>query len=214
MESRDSMVKFVETEADLAITKEATPQDIIISADSDMLGYTTIQTLWRPASCSVILEYSRAVLLSTLGLSRAQLTALAVVSRNDYNRNIPSLGPATNSSIVKSIDHAGNDRDNLFWIVSASFSCQVLPVLNVLRYSIDPWIIVGRYLSDKRVISKNTTSEDFALSIRVFVDMRQTRAGFQADSQIVYKQLQVRFEELCRRHEHAKRIRKEAGLTK
>lgn len=38
MESRGWMVKFVETEADVAIAKEATPQDIIISADSDMFG--------------------------------------------------------------------------------------------------------------------------------------------------------------------------------
>lgn len=135
------------------------------------------------------------MLLPTLGLSRAQLAALAVVSRNDYNRNIHSLGPGTNSSIVKSIDHAGNYRTALLCIVLASFSSRVLTVLNTLRYSIDPRVIVGRYLLDKRVISKNSAGEGFALSIRVFVDMTQT--GFQADSQVVYKQLQVRFKELC-----------------
>ncbi|KAF9132444.1 hypothetical protein BGX30_012655 [Mortierella sp. GBA39] len=133
MESRAWTVKFVETEADVAIAKDATPQDVIISADSDMLGYTTIHTLWRPVTGGLILEYPQAVLLSTLGLSRAQLTTPAVVSCNDYNH---------------------------------------------------PRIIVGRHLSDKRVISKNTTSEDFALSIRVFVDMTQTRTGFQAASQV------------------------------
>lgn len=207
MESRGWRVKFVETEADVAIAREATPQDVIISADSDMLGYMTIHTLWRPVSDGVILQYSLATLLLTLGLSRAQLTALAIVSRNDYNRNIHSLGPVTNSSIVKSIDQAGNDQKDLFCIVLTSFSYQVLILLNILRCSIDPRVIVGRYLLNKQVISKNTSSEDFALSIRVFVDMTQTRAGFKADTQVVYKQLQVRFKELCSRHENAKRIR-------
>ncbi|KAG9063427.1 hypothetical protein KI688_004310 [Linnemannia hyalina] len=137
MESRGWTVKFVKTEADVAaIAKDATPQDMIISADSDMLGYTTIHALWRPVTGGLIL------------------------------------------------DSDGHSR-----------------------------VIVGRYLSDKRVISKNTTSEDFALSTRVFVDMTQTKTGFQADSQVVYQQLQICFKELCSRHERGKRIRKGGRLA-
>ncbi|KAF9544489.1 hypothetical protein EC957_012092 [Mortierella hygrophila] len=56
MESRGWTVKFVETEADVAIAKDATPQDVIISADSSMLGYTTIYTLWRLVTGGLILE--------------------------------------------------------------------------------------------------------------------------------------------------------------
>ncbi|KAG0277634.1 hypothetical protein BGZ96_002787 [Linnemannia gamsii] len=82
--------------ADVKIASDAEPGDIIISGDSDMLGYANIHTLWRPVSKSVILAYSLPDVLKTLGLSRAQLTALAVVSKNDYQRNIQGLGPASN----------------------------------------------------------------------------------------------------------------------
>ena len=70
-----------------------------------------------PSATSVrwyCIEYSLAVLLSTFVLNHAQLTALTIVSRNDYNWNIHSLGPATNCSIVKSTEHAGNDRKDHF----------------------------------------------------------------------------------------------------
>ncbi|KAK3843693.1 MAG: hypothetical protein J3R72DRAFT_107685 [Linnemannia gamsii] len=39
-----------ETEADVAIALQAQADDIVISADSDMLAYETIKTLWRPVS--------------------------------------------------------------------------------------------------------------------------------------------------------------------
>ena len=98
------------TEADLAIAIDANPGDIIISCSSDMLAYESIVTLWRRVSKGMILVYSIPDLLSALGITCAQLTALAVVSRNDYNKNIWSLGPATNFSTIKSVDSLSNDR--------------------------------------------------------------------------------------------------------
>ena len=66
MEERGWIIRFVEAEADVAIARDATPQDVIISSDSYMLGYTTIHTLWRPVSGGVIFEHSLTVLLPTL----------------------------------------------------------------------------------------------------------------------------------------------------
>ncbi|KAF9117668.1 hypothetical protein BGX30_005254 [Mortierella sp. GBA39] len=96
------------TEADMEIAKDFEEGDVVISGDSDMLAYATITTLWRPISKGLFLEYKTADLLLALAVSRAQLTALAVVSKNDYGKNIYSLGPATNYSIVKSIARNGN----------------------------------------------------------------------------------------------------------
>ena len=109
MASKGYTLRDVETEADLAIAIDAQPGDIIISADSDMLAYATVQTLWRPVSKGLILSYSIPDLLQTLGVSQSQLTALAIVSHNDYNRNIPTLGPVTSFSIIKSINSEGNN---------------------------------------------------------------------------------------------------------
>ncbi|KAG0279679.1 hypothetical protein BGZ95_000557 [Linnemannia exigua] len=52
-----------ETEADVAIAVEAQADDIVISADSDMLAYETIKTLWRPVSGGQALVYSIPALL-------------------------------------------------------------------------------------------------------------------------------------------------------
>jgi len=49
---------------------------------------------------------------SHLQLSREQLTALAVLSKNDYNKNISSLGPKTNIKIIRSLD--ASDKLNVF----------------------------------------------------------------------------------------------------
>ncbi|KAF9945327.1 hypothetical protein BGZ72_001470 [Mortierella alpina] len=92
------------TNADVAIARDCRPGDIVISADSDMLAYSTISILWRPVSRGLILVYNISDLCQVLGLSRIQLTALAVVSNNDYGKNIHSLGPATNYSLIKSVE--------------------------------------------------------------------------------------------------------------
>ncbi|KAK3831089.1 MAG: hypothetical protein J3R72DRAFT_248466 [Linnemannia gamsii] len=105
-----------ETEADVAIAVQAQADDIVISADSDILAYETIKTLWRPVSGGQVLVYSIPALLQSLGITRTQLTALAVVSRNYYNRNIASLGPATNYGIIKDIPGTGDCWKRLFRI--------------------------------------------------------------------------------------------------
>ncbi|KAG9067690.1 hypothetical protein KI688_011277 [Linnemannia hyalina] len=177
MQNAGWTVKVADTEADLAIAIDAEPDDIVISSDSDMMAYASIQTLWRPVSGGLILAYTVPDLLKALGVTRSQLTALAVVSRNDYNRNIHSLGPATNFSIIKSIDRT------------------------------DPKDIVLSYLSNSRVVSKNTNNQDFAFSTRVFVDLRQTRLeidGSRPGSQILFQQLQDRFQDFCTRYDQYK----------
>ena len=80
-------------------------KDWFISADSDMLAYGP--TLWRPVSKGLVLAYNRAELCLILGFSSAQLTALACVSSNDYNKNVYSLGPSTNFSIIRHIGQSG-----------------------------------------------------------------------------------------------------------
>jgi hypothetical protein len=103
-------VRLCVTEADLAIALDYQPGDVVISADSDMLAYTSIFTLWRPISKNLLLVYQLADIRRELELSSAQLTALAVVSSNDYNKNIFSLGPATNYSVIKSLEKNGNTQ--------------------------------------------------------------------------------------------------------
>ncbi|KAI1279616.1 hypothetical protein EDD11_001543 [Mortierella claussenii] len=129
----------------------------------------------------MILVYSIPDLLLTLGITHAQLTALAVVSRNDYNKNMRCLGPATNFSIIKSIDN------------------------------LDPKEVVHGYLADTRVISKNKDKKEFEDSIRVFVDKRQTKldsVDSTSNAQILYEQLRLRFKNLLeecpwQRHGHS-----------
>lgn len=93
------------TEADISIAQDSQPGDIVISSDSDMMAYASVQTLWRLVSHDLLLVYSMPDVLKTIEFTRNQLTALAIVSRNDYQRNIHSLGPASNYSIIKAIGH-------------------------------------------------------------------------------------------------------------
>ncbi|KAK3808181.1 MAG: hypothetical protein J3R72DRAFT_505867 [Linnemannia gamsii] len=106
MTTRGWTVQICTTEADLSIAQSIQANDVVISKDSDMLAYGSVVTLWRPVSNNVILEYKVPDLLRTLSFTRAQLTALAVVSRNDYHRNIYSLGPVSNFGIIKKIGHS------------------------------------------------------------------------------------------------------------
>ncbi|KAF9271711.1 hypothetical protein BGZ74_005720, partial [Mortierella antarctica] len=105
-------VWMCETEVDLAIAQDCEPDDIVISANSDMLVYSTISTLWHPVSRGIFLVYELEDVCHTLSFTKAQLTALAVVSKNDYGKNIYSLGLATNYSIIKSIQGKGT-RDTI-----------------------------------------------------------------------------------------------------
>ncbi|GJJ77517.1 putative transposase [Entomortierella parvispora] len=166
-------VRICETEADVAIAADCRPEDIVISADSDMLAYGTIYTLWRPISRGLHLAYSRADVCQTLGLSSAQLTALACVVSNDYGRNIFSLGPVTSLSVIM------NSKGE------------------------DPRSIVSEYLENERVQSKNTCDKTFELALRVFADQLQTPSTCQISDSAYssFNALRQRFMDLCKRYQ-------------
>jgi hypothetical protein len=107
MKTRGWMVRECPTEADVAIARDSTQSDVIISSDSDMLAFASVATIWRPTSKSRFLVYHISSILKQLGITRAQLTALCIVCKNDYNRNIKWLGPMTNFNIIQSIEGVG-----------------------------------------------------------------------------------------------------------
>jgi hypothetical protein len=92
------------------IAKDYTNVDVVVSQDSDMIGHFTVATLWRPISRGPLLVYNMSDICTLLEITREQLTALAVVSSNDYNRNISSFGPETNYSAIKKIKLNGNNQ--------------------------------------------------------------------------------------------------------
>lgn len=95
-------------EADTTIALDCQPNDVVVSADSDMLAYDSVCTIWRPLSRGKFLIYDVADVLQHLELSRVQLTVLCVVSKNDYVCNLELLGIVTNYRIVKSLEVTGN----------------------------------------------------------------------------------------------------------
>ncbi|KAF9276713.1 hypothetical protein BGZ68_009835 [Mortierella alpina] len=101
MRSRQWNVVTCETEADVKIAMDCRAGDVVVSRDSDMLIYSNITTIWRPISKDRVLVYKLDTVLATLKLNRTQLTVLGIVSKNDYGRNIYSLGSATNYAIIK-----------------------------------------------------------------------------------------------------------------
>ena len=103
MVQADWRVRFYETETDFAIILDYQSDNIVISVDSDILAYALIFTLWRSISKDLYLVYKLTNVRRDLGLSFAQLTALAVVSSNDYNKNIYFRGSTTSYSMIKSL---------------------------------------------------------------------------------------------------------------
>ncbi|KAI8606021.1 hypothetical protein EDD21DRAFT_79587 [Dissophora ornata] len=164
-------VKVADTEADLAIAIDAEPNDITISGDSDMIAYASIRTLWRPVSGGCILVYTVQDLLRALDVTRSQLTALAVVSRNDYNKNIRSLGPATNFSIIKSIKRADPKDIVLAYYLTAGLSQKTPTVRTLPCRSKSLWIFnkPGLKLTDPSLVRRSCSSNykaDFRISAR------------------------------------------------
>ncbi|KAI7832492.1 hypothetical protein BC939DRAFT_105257 [Gamsiella multidivaricata] len=103
LQQRGWSVEVCPTEADLKIAQDCLPGDVVLSRDSDMLLYQHISIIWRPISRGRILAYNVPDVLTTLGINRTQLIVLGVVSSNDYNANVPSLGCVTNFSIIKQL---------------------------------------------------------------------------------------------------------------
>ncbi|KAF9079548.1 hypothetical protein BGX23_003773, partial [Mortierella sp. AD031] len=75
---RDKGWKVVEcpSEADIAIASDCQPGDVVVSSDSDMLLYASVETRWRPLTRGRFLVYELSKVLKHLEMSRAQLTVL------------------------------------------------------------------------------------------------------------------------------------------
>lgn len=90
-------------EADIDLARMCQPADILVTKDSDLAAYLSIKKIGQPSRRGFFL-YDVDKMCSVVGFpSRAHLQALAVVSRNDYGRNIYGLGFATNSTILKTL---------------------------------------------------------------------------------------------------------------
>ncbi|KAK3821335.1 MAG: hypothetical protein J3Q66DRAFT_426414 [Benniella sp.] len=133
-------------EADVDIASDCRPGDFVISSDSDMMGYGSVGTLIR-AFRGKYHCYDMEGVANQLQLSREQLTALAVVSKNDYNKNISSLGPKTNIKIIRSLDGS------------------------------DPETLVKGYLKSGQVVVKNEKNQEFENAINVFIKRTQSKRG-------------------------------------
>ncbi|KAF8927958.1 hypothetical protein BGZ58_009995, partial [Dissophora ornata] len=159
--------------ADVEIAKVCGPGDAVASRDGDFFAYQQVQTIWRVvgfgARANVHCYHVQEVLLS-LGLTRDQLTALCVVTGNDYNKNISTLGICTNYELIKDIT-AGQD-------VAA---------------------IVSDYLGLESVMLKNAALTTFDDSLRVFIGLTQTPittpGGQQTDSSDHYHRLLKEFDD-------------------
>ncbi|CAO3565455.1 unnamed protein product [Mortierella alpina] len=96
------------TEADLCIAKRrpaVARQRIVVTGDSDLLGYRTVKSVLRAVPRSnTFARYHKKDVLSKLELPSAMhLVLLAIVSKNDYGPNVKSLGIVRNCKIVKTI---------------------------------------------------------------------------------------------------------------
>ncbi|KAF9079164.1 hypothetical protein BGX23_004873, partial [Mortierella sp. AD031] len=129
------------SEADIAIAADCQPKDIVVSGDSDMLIYDTVETVWRPLSRGRFLVYELAAVMDHLSISRAKLTTLGIVSKNDYSSNLTRLGISTNYKIVKSLDKTETDVQKL----------------------------IQQYLVHPNVVCKNPSAMHFQPATKVFV---------------------------------------------
>ncbi|KAF9427222.1 hypothetical protein BGZ76_002425 [Entomortierella beljakovae] len=156
-------------QADAQIARDSNATVIIISKDSDMLEYGNISTIWRPIARGRFVIYDVDEDCDHLALpSHHHLTALGIVSKNDYNWNIRGLGSASNFFIDQkySIGHGFTVKE-----------------------------IVQAYLKDPRVVLRNKENIDFYVPLQVFVKMSQ---GPPSDGELKEHNDQIRkdFEEL------------------
>jgi len=166
-------MRLCQFEADVDIASDCQPGDLVLSSDSDMMGHGTVGTLIRPFR-GKFYRYEMDDVANLLRLSRPQLTALAVVSKNDYNKNISSLGPKTNIKIIRSLDASG--KLNVF--------CSLIMSEHVYRrylltppfgYHIDPEALVQGYLKSDQVVVKNEKKQEFKNAINIFIKRTQSK---------------------------------------
>ncbi|CAO3566023.1 unnamed protein product [Mortierella alpina] len=157
-------------EADVEIARDCQEGDVVLTTDSDFLAYSRVQTVWRLVTRTKLLVYDIPKLLKTVGLTRAQLTALCIVSKNDYDSNVLRLGTITNFKLLKSITGA------------------------------DVQETVEQYRRHRDVVRRNNTDITFELSQRVFVTMVQTAAAPSSSSSALNtrrQSLQSEYGQLC-----------------
>lgn len=109
MANKDYDIVLCPTESDVLIAAECQPDDAVISCDSDLLFYKTVPVVWRPVGSYKsrrFVPFEKNAVLEALSLSSTQLTALAIISGNDYVTNIPHLAIASNRKKLKNL-HGG-----------------------------------------------------------------------------------------------------------
>ncbi|KAF9947536.1 hypothetical protein BGZ72_010482, partial [Mortierella alpina] len=168
LQERGWRVVLSNTESDLQIALNYRPGEVVVTIDSDLLIYGNITIIWRAISKDRFLVYNVAEMLAALGMTRAQFTALGIVSTNDYDKNVPSLGAATNFSLVKSLKTS------------------------------DVKGIVQQYLEHPQVVINNKEKTSFQLSFKVFVDLKQEilESASASDTSSVVKSLQEQYRQL------------------
>jgi len=185
-------------EADVEIAKDCGPNDVVLTTDSDALIYGSINTVWRLVSRTKVLVYKSGEVCSQLELpSRAHLTALGIVSHNDYQSNVPGFGTATNRRMIKEID--GQGKCHYKAVRKATF---VIPCALTIAstWLLDVATIVEGYRSHPLVVAE--TEEDFNFSVpsRVFINMEETlleENGPTGPATNTSQLLQTRYQALC-----------------
>ncbi|KAG0258480.1 sphingosine N-acyltransferase lag1, partial [Linnemannia exigua] len=170
---RNYRIVECDTEADTRIAADYRDMDVVMSRDSDYMGFRSVRTIWRPVgrwNIQTCLVYSKDDMLASLELTDVQLTALACVTKNDYESNIRGLALVSNFGTMKYLG-----------------SCD------------DVQTHICDYFQHPKVLKKNTDNQTFSNSIKVYVQCRQDRApGTVPSSGPSYKDLRRRFQEYQR----------------
>ena len=119
----DLSIGLLTTEAHIRIANDCGTHDVVISTDGDMLVYKTVSRIWRPISKRRFLQYKVSEVLDSLQITRTRLTALGIVSRSDYNRNVAmavGLGQFSSSSRLSLL----HETFMAFFVQKVSIFCQ------------------------------------------------------------------------------------------
>ena len=142
-------------ESDVCIASKCSPQDHVISGDSDLLIYRSVNFLVIPTGKQKQLElYKKSDVTNTLSISSYQLMLLGILTRNDYNNPIPGMG------IRKNLDH----------IRATSFQPGMTTSTNI-KADVDR--DVSSYQMLHRPNKSSTQPSTFQKAIDVFVEMKQ-----------------------------------------
>ncbi|KAI8348805.1 hypothetical protein B0O80DRAFT_462328 [Mortierella sp. GBAus27b] len=148
MKSKGYDIVLCQTEADVLIATECNPKTPSCRVIATCSFTRRFQKSGARGSRRFV-PYEKTSLLQALGLSSTQLTALGILSGNDYVSNIPHLAIATNRKIVQTMQ--GDEKDI------------------VRQYLAHPQV--------KRKIDQDGgcwTEDVYANAIKVFVTMQQS----------------------------------------